>query len=270
MDCDVCQRTLTDAEAVNLEPEVIREATDRGFVPPRTPALDQLAAEAGISTRDAWLRVVAENDDQPWTVCQDCHVSLTTGTKPQSDDGTTLCSFCKSREANPNFSAEQVLHKRNDDPNEVALAAVPLLMLRSGHGQTRMVTSQYLKTCVQIPQCKKCYWAHALPSVTHWLLGLSMFPATIAFTFLIVMVVKNDWDPGALGTTVLLGTLAILGLCVIFLVRLRFGATAKRIADVSTHPRIHALRQSGWHRGESPVPSSTFTVPHWLVWPRGE
>lgn len=263
MACDICQRELTDAEAVTVAPETVADATERGFVPTAAPALGQVAEASGLSLHDAWRQIVEANRGEAWMLCPACRDALEAGA-----GAATLCWFCGRREVDPDWAGEQVLHAEGNAHRDAVLLAAQNLAVLGLSGRILLPEGRYTQTTVRVPRCKHCHRVHALPVLIKGLMVLTGAMLLLAALLLVLAAASTPpHRPRQQGAAVFgaLAALGIAGMLILSRKVSRLAGQTRDESDLSAYPKVRELRRQGWHRGPSPAPSDTVTVDEWLT-----
>jgi hypothetical protein len=69
--CDICGSELTQNEMNLVDPKLIVDATDRGYIPRKLP-LEELDAAFGLDRADIWRSTVRGNSTAQWGLCSEC------------------------------------------------------------------------------------------------------------------------------------------------------------------------------------------------------
>jgi len=268
MECDICQRELTDTEAVTVAPEAVADAAERGFVPTAAPALGQVAEASGLSLHDAWRQIVEANRGQAWTLCAVCRDALREGSEAPSRERSTLCWFCDHREVDPDWAAEQVLHAEGNAHRDAVLQAARNLAMRGLSGRLLLPEGRYTQMTVRVPRCKPCAWAHDLPFYIKALMVITGGVLLLAVLILVIATARKPWDYGALIAAAVFGAvggLGVVGMLALCRTLRRLSGDARDPTDLSAHPKVRELRRQGWRLGRSPSPSETVTIAEWTT-----
>ena len=73
--CDVCGKVITEEEMAVLQPSVIVEATEKGYVPAKLPH-EELFTAFKRTRGEVWQETVARFRESPWGLCSRCLEAL--------------------------------------------------------------------------------------------------------------------------------------------------------------------------------------------------